>query len=277
MVSTLPSLNTPTTNSNWHWQTWQDRPYLTCNLLANWHHGFFTQQFWPRTPEELVQVLQPDAEVYRLKQVHGNQVLTPQEINTALAQDAEVSLALGDGIISQQANQAVWVATADCTPVLIADPQTGQVAAVHAGWRGTAKKIVPETITRLLANGSSLKDLLIAMGPAISGEVYQVSAQVGAEVGASVLPEAKLGSIEAILEQLQELPDTPILEDPEPGKVRLDVRRINALQLEQLGIKSEQITIAPICTYQQPDYLFSYRRSNEKKVQWSGIVTYSQH
>ena len=273
MVSSPPSLNLPTLAPGWDWQTWQGMPYLTCSLLENWHHGFFTRQFWPRTPEEFVAILQPDAEVYRLKQVHGNQVLTPQEINTALAQDSEASLVPGDGIVNEQAHQAVWVATADCTPVLIGDIHTGQVAAIHAGWRGTAKKIVPEAIKRLVAHGSSTQDLRIAMGPAISGEVYQVSEQVGAEVGATVISNAESISIEDILAQLQELSDAPILQDSEPGKVRLDVRRINALQIEQLGISVEQVTIAPICTYQQPDYLFSYRRRREKKVQWSGIVS----
>lgn len=64
-----------------------------------------------------------------------------------------------------------------------------------------------------------------------------------------------------------------MLRDTEPGKVRLDVRRVNALQLEQLGISGEQIAIAPYCTFQTPDHFFSYRREREKKVQWSGIVS----
>jgi copper oxidase (laccase) domain-containing protein len=64
-----------------------------------------------------------------------------------------------------------------------------------------------------------------------------------------------------------------LLRDPEPGKVRLDVRRVNALQLEQLGFSVEQVAIAPYCTFQTPEHFFSYRREKEKKVQWSGIVS----
>jgi polyphenol oxidase len=78
---------------------------------------------------------------------------------------------------------------------------------------------------------------------------------------------------EATLEAAQQLPDSPILKDANPGRVRLDVRRVNALQLEQLGIGSEQVTIAPYCTYQTPDHFFSYRRDRLKQVQWSGIVS----
>jgi hypothetical protein len=48
---------------------------------------------------------------------------------------------------------------------------------------------------------------------------------------------------------------------------------VNELQLERMGISGEQVAIAPHCTYQQPEYFFSYRRDKEKKVQWSGIVS----
>ena len=49
--------------------------------------------------------------------------------------------------------------------------------------------------------------------------------------------------------------------------------RVNALQLEQLGISEEQVTIAPHCTYQDSVNFFSYRREKLKKAQWSGIVS----
>lgn len=252
----------------WHWRTWEGLPYLTCSLLEPWTHGFFTQQFWPRSPLELTHLLHQEASVYRLKQVHGNIVLTPQEIATQLAEGRnEVE---GDGLVSDQPRQAVWVATADCTPVLIADEKTQQVAAVHAGWRGTALKIVPSAIARMQARGSKLDDLRIAMGPAITGEVYQVSEQVAVEVGATIIPH---NDEQAILHALYELPLSPLLTDPEPGRVRLDVRRVNALQMEMMGISSEQIAHAPYCTYQTPEHFFSYRREKQKKVQWSGIVS----
>ena len=55
------------------------------------------------------------------------------------------------------------------------------------------------------------------------------------------------------------------LEDPNQGKVRLDVRRVNILQLESLGISGEQIAIAPYCTFQTPEHFFSYRRATREK------------
>jgi hypothetical protein len=157
--------------------------------------------------------------------------------------------------------------------VLIANEKTGQVAAIHAGWRGTASRIVPNAIARLIDSGSRLENLRIAMGPAIAGEVYQVSETVAAEVGASIVSSATADTTESILELMQQLPDSPVLDDPQPGRVRLDVRRVNAIQLEQMGISNEQVAIAPHCTYQQAELFFSYRRSKLKKVQWSGIVS----
>ncbi len=272
----------------WHWYTWQGMPYLTCSLLEPWSHGFFTQQFWPRSPSELTQVLHPNAQVYRVKQVHGNQVLTSSEIEAQQQQiqpditfeasnDLEPSTPSADGLLTEQPNQAVWVCSADCTPVLIGDQQTGQVAAVHAGWRGTIAKIVPQAIACLQAQGSQLCNLRVAMGPAISGEVYQVSAEVAAKVGTTILEpqllDMTVSSPEPILEALYQLPQPPVLKDPQPGHARLDVRRVNAMQLQQLGIHPEQIAIAPHCTYQEPEHFFSYRRDNRKQVQWSGIIS----
>ena len=271
MFSSSTQLSPLTTD--WQWRSWEGLPYLSCSLLQGWQHGFFTQQFWPRSPEELVAVLQPEAQVYRVKQVHGNRVLTPSEIEAAGYEELEERFLPADGVLTEQAQQAVWVASADCTPVLIADRQTGQVAAIHAGWRGTAQRIVPEAIARLLDRGSTGENLLIAMGPAIAGEVYQVSIQVAAQIGASIVPSEAKDTPETIIDALGQISDSPLLDDPNPGRVRLDVRRINALQLEQLGISAEQIAIAPYCTYQNPEKFFSYRRCKEKKVQWSGIVS----
>lgn len=268
MVSPSLVSTNQTLTPEWQWQNWQGLPYLTCSLLENWQHGFLTQQFYPHTPEDLVKVLQPKASVYRVKQVHGDRVLTPTEIN-----ENTDNLAEADAIISDNHQQSLWVASADCNPVLIGDLETGRGAAIHAGWRGTAQKIVQKAIERFLQFGSTKDNLRIAMGAAIAGEVYQVSKQVAAEVGKSIISLDKTSSVEEILIALQNLPSSPLLEDSQPGRVRLDVRRVNAIQLEQLGISSQQISIAPYCTYQQPDYFFSYRRSKEKKVQWSGIIS----
>ncbi|MEL7418049.1 MAG: peptidoglycan editing factor PgeF [Cyanobacteria bacterium J06555_3] len=266
-------------NQHWHWQTWQDCSYLTCELLSPWQHGFFTQEFYPRTPEDLTSILQPETVAYRVKQVHGNSVLTPEEIAEKLAQaDYTNNLAEADAVISDRPQQSVWAASADCTPVLIGDLVTGKVCAIHAGWRGTAQKIVPQAIARFLNFGSQLEDLRVAIGPAISGKMYQVDESVALKVVQTIV-SADLEP-EVILTKLKQLPQAPIFDDELSGKVRLDVPRVNQIQLEQLGLNSVQIAIAPYCTFKDSDReasrrhrFFSYRRTGEKKVQWSGIVS----
>ena len=288
----------------WTWTQHNDNTYLRCNLLEHWQHGFFTQHWWPRLPSELVNAIAPQSLACRVKQVHGNTVLTVDEwqqhsLSTLDAESrfdssslADAPLPEADGIITDQSIHAVWVATADCVPALIADEASGRVAAVHAGWRGTSQNIVPITIQRFLDQGSNIGNLRIALGPAIAGEVYQVSTTVAAQVGATVLNgnhatmdcHEALGktptvdysdsdpAITQILDQLKALERSPILDDPQPGRVRLDVRRINELQLERVGLSTEQVAIAPYCTYQNTDRFFSYRRTRQKKVQWSGIA-----
>jgi polyphenol oxidase len=257
----------------WQWQTRSELPYLTCDLLADWQHGFFTRQFAPREPHELTPMLAANASTHRLKQIHGQIVLTPTEIASTIEVEVETGNALGDGVLTEQSAQAVWVASADCNPILIANRHTGNVAAVHAGWRGTSLKIATVAVERLLAQGGNLTDIIVAIGPAIAGEVYQVTTQVGLEVCASIAPKPLSGDLEADAADLQALPNSPLLPDAQAGRVRLDVRRVNQLQLERLGVNPQQISIAPHCTFQEPEHFFSYRREKLKKIQWSGIVS----
>jgi polyphenol oxidase len=273
----------------WQWQTRSGLPYLTCDLLADWQHGFFTRQFSPREPHELTPFLDASASTHRLKQIHGKVVLTPTEIVNAAEIEVETGYALGDGLLTQAAAQAVWVASADCNPILIANRYTGHVAAVHAGWRGTSLGIAKVAVTRLLAQGGSLNDIIVAIGPAIDGKVYQVTKQVGLEVCASIYQgqgfsagkgfananalKPLSGNLDADLTNLLAMPNSPLLPDEQAGRVRLDVRRVNQLQLESLGVDPARISIAPHCTFQEPEYFFSYRREKLKKIQWSGIVS----
>jgi hypothetical protein len=260
-----------TSHSLWHWQEWQEMPYLTCSLLSPFAHGFFTQQWAPRFPEMLVAALQPQAEVFRVRQVHGKQILTAGDILSATSGDL---LPPADGVLSDRPDQSVWVASADCTPVLMGDIATGQVAAIHAGWRGTAQRIVPEALSLFLGQGSDLGNIRVALGPAIAAEVYQVDRDVAVELGRSISSEFAQGDTEELVSYLMSLPEPPILADAQPEKLRLDVRRVNWLQLLHLGLEPEQMAVSRECTYQNCAYFFSYRRTGAKQVQWSGIVSH---
>lgn len=250
-------------NAN-QWQ-WRDGR-LTCDLLAEWQHGFFTRSHAPKLPNDLHNYLVPSGQAYRAKQVHGNCLIHADEI----VPSPDRPLPEADGVwVTPESdrpleNRSVWVCTADCVPVLIGDRKLGSVAAVHAGWRGTVAGIVPKAIATLCDRGSSLKDLRVALGPAISGKVYQVSQDVAQQVTATIREPVGL------------------YPDADPERVKLDLRQVQLQQLQELGMFPEHVAIAPYCTLENEELFFSYRRyflnnphpqPRAPQVQWSGIAT----
>ena len=188
--------------------------------------------------------------VHRLKQVHSGRVLAASAAQNDPWPEA-------DGLVSDAGGQSLWVAGADCTPVLIADPESGSVAACHAGWRGVAAGILTTAITQLEASGCRREQLLVALGPAVSGINYQVERSTSEQ----------LGPIDALQAA------GALLDDPQEGRDRLDIRRAAQWQLLQFGLKPEQISICPLCTVAEPELFHSWRRDQVKAVQWSGIVS----
>ncbi|MGI0480715.1 peptidoglycan editing factor PgeF [Geminocystis sp. CENA526] len=256
------------TSSAWQWQETDNGNYLTCQLLKDWQHGFFSSHFQGKPPEILVNHLNPKASTYRLKQIHSDIVHYTDKVDVL---KQETDLVQGDGIITEKPLQSVWAASADCTPVLIADRGTGKVTAIHSGWRGTASNIVPKAIQLLKSQGSKEENLLFALGPAIDGKVYQVDKLVAIKVLKTIIT----GDLEddLILEKAYQFTNKPILPDTEKDKVKLNVTQVINLQIQGQNIPIDNISIAPYCTYQTPEYFFSYRRTKEKNVQWSGIVS----
>ena len=117
----------------------------------------------------------PEAEVVRLSQVHGRATLTfeepPRERRTSI-------LGTGDAILSSQPDVLLVVASADCVPIVLADPVTGWIAAIHAGWRGTALRVLDAALDALEARGVSLRNLSAAFGPSIARDRYEVGPEV---------------------------------------------------------------------------------------------------
>jgi YfiH family protein len=192
----------------------------------------------------------------------------PKQVHSALVLPASAACAEpwpeADGLVSDAGGQSLWVCGADCTPVLIADPVSGRAAACHAGWRGVAGGILLEAIAQLEDAGCRRQDLLVALGPAVSGERYQVEPSVAQQV-ANALPA---GEGMAELERCG-----AVLSDPEPGRCRLDIRSATRRQLELAGVPAGQISVCPLCTVSEELLFHSWRRDQVKAVQWSGIVS----
>jgi copper oxidase (laccase) domain-containing protein len=130
--------------------------------------------------------------------------------------------------------------------------------------------ILLEAMAQLEAAGCRRRDLLVALGPAVSGERYQVELGVAQQV-ADALPMADTSATGAAMAELERC--GALLSDPEPGRCRLDIRAATRRQLELAGVPAEQISVCPLCTVGEELLFHSWRRDQVKAVQWSGIVS----
>jgi YfiH family protein len=248
---------------DWTWIGCYGGYYLQSDLLqrAGFEHGFFTRLWQGREPDALAGYISAGVSVHRPKQIHSGRVLSANDAKGSPWPEA-------DGLVSDQGGQSLWVCGADCTPVLIADPGTGHAAACHAGWRGVASRILPEAIRQLESLGAQRSELLVAFGPAISGQHYQVGEEVVEAISNSLKANPLDGMPPSgLLHDAQAL-----LPDDEPGRCRLDIRAAAAVQLQQHGLEAPQMSACPLCTLSEANLFHSWRRDQVKAVQWSGIV-----
>lgn len=80
-----------------------------------------------------------------------------------------------DAMVTTQRGLVLGILTADCVPVLLADPQAGVIAAAHAGWRGALDGVLDHTVALMEQNGATRDSILAAVGPAIWQESYEVT------------------------------------------------------------------------------------------------------
>jgi YfiH family protein len=156
-------------------------------------------------------------------QVHGDTVLphvTPW--------DGFLRTTAADGHASQERGLALAVTIADCAPVFLAH-QSGAIAIVHSGWRGTEARIVHQAIRVLGRAGISPDELRVHIGPAICGRCYEVSADVRARLTGEA--------------------------SNRPGNV--DIRSLIAEHAAEAGVS--RISVSPSCTRCDNESFFSHR------------------
>lgn len=142
-----------------------------------------------------------------------------------------------DALITNTPNILIGVLSADCVPVLLADPVSKVIACIHAGWRGTAAEIVKHTISQMQAKfGCNTSNIVAGIGPSISASNYEV----GEDVAMHFRNESK-----------EKLPT---------GKSCIDLWIENNMQLIEMGLKEENISISRQCTYSNSDLFYSARR-----------------
>jgi YfiH family protein len=163
-----------------------------------------------------------------VRQVHGGRVLRVPPHSGDLEADA---------LVTTEPGCAVAVRTADCVPILLADRARRGVAAVHAGWRGSAGRIVEHAVDALCdATGATPGRLLAVIGPHIEPCCYEVDDPVRDRIGE----------------------ESAFLPANRPGRYWLDLDRLNRLQLGRVGLRS--IAHVGECTCCNPERYASFRR-----------------
>ena len=204
--------------------------------------------FGTRSASELRGSLSQGAELdlVSVKQVHGTEILfIPKDMDCAGMLEAAAAQGY-DAIVTNRPGTWVTVRTADCVPILLMDPTSRVVAAVHAGWRGTLGRIAAKVVHVMHQRlGCGMATLRAVIGPSIGRCCYEVD--------------------EPVLAPLKHTFSywTEVVTDTQSGRGRLDLCRLNQRQLEDLGLKSSHISMVNLCTACHPNLFYSYRRDGQ--------------
>ncbi len=194
----------------------------------------FTSLPWVRHHFGTRQDAELPSDLATLKQIHSNLVLIAEGPGFCGA---------GDGLVTNRPGLAVSVRTADCYPILLADARNRAVAAVHAGWRGTATHIVERTLEKMRAEfGTAPSDVHAAIGPGIGACCYEVGEEVARQFGFE-------------------------------RRTHLDLASENRKQLEAAGVAPQNIEALSVCTFCDAERFFSYRREKEKAGRMTSYIS----
>ncbi len=186
----------------------------------------------------------------------------------------------GDAHITRTPGLLLAVGTADCVPILLADTKQRSVAAIHAGWRGTLKRVAAKALGRMqMEFGTDPDDVMAVFGPAIGACCYEVGPEVAAAFAGQFPcaqewfdgPFHQLASGEEP-NPLPWLTKAPPGHTPAPPRVQLDLLAANRWQLAQAGVKPEKIVSSGLCTSCRTDLLFSYRREKPHTGRLLGVI-----
>ncbi len=169
-------------------------------------------------------------------------IRTAKQIHSDIVQDAAGPLGEGDALISNQPGVLVGVKTADCVPILLVDPSTRAVAAIHAGWRGTARGIAAAAVRGMCAKWRlDAGNLRAAIGPAIGGCCYEVGPEVALRFGVVT-----------------------------SNAVHVDLPAINEMQLRFAGVTD--VWKSGECTFCAARRFYSFRREREEAGRMMSFV-----
>lgn len=202
-------------------------------------------------------------ELARLLNLEVEQLVFPRQTHSAAVcdldsvPDSEISDT--DALVTNKPGICLCVQTADCVPVLLFDPGKKVIAAIHAGWRGTVAKIVANTVHVMKEKyACDPKMILVAIGPSIGPQVYEVGDEV----------------VEAVRRSIPDAEAT--MQKHSSGKFHVDLWAANRNVLLECGIPIENIEVLAECSFQGSEKYFSARRDGiETGRMVSGIMMIS--
>jgi len=190
------------------------------------------------------------------EQIHGNKiyrVLASDKGRGALNLDTVIEGI--DGLITDVKDLPLISFYADCVPIYLYDPVYKAVGLAHSGWKGTVLKIVTRMLERMEDEfGTRPADCLVAIGPSISANNYEVDDRVFNSFKKTNLPLHKF------------------FRKNNDGKYQLDLWKANEIILRNKGIPSEQIIQSKLCTYSHSDLFYSYRRDGKNTGRMASII-----
>lgn len=190
-------------------------------------------------------------------QVHSAHAAVVTEADAGCgALDRKSRLSDTDALVTAERGICLMVLSADCTPILLYDPVRQVIAAVHAGWRGTAARIAIETVKVMRDHfGSCPENIIAGIGPSIGPCCFEVGEEVG----------------EVFRELFQD--SGKIVLPGRSGKYMVNLWEANRQELLEAGLEAGHIEVAEYCTVCHPDRFFSYRKDGGQTGRFgAGIV-----
>lgn len=178
-------------------------------------------------------------DVATLYQIHSGRAVA---IDAPIPGDARPK---ADGVVTNRPGLVIGALTADCAPVLFADPEAGVVGAAHAGWRGAVGGVLEATVAEMEKLGARRNRIITAIGPAIN----QVSYEVG--------PDFEAALLESCANNVMFLSRKTPLE-----RAHFDLPAFVEMRLKKCGVA--EVERQSLCTYANESEFFSFRRSQHR-------------
>jgi YfiH family protein len=207
-----------------------------------------------------------------LKQIHSDTIYAVEEPPRRILR--------GDALVTATPGLVLAVQTADCIPILLADTRVRAVAAVHAGWRGTLRRIVSKVLGRMrMLYGTRPADVRAALGPGVGQCCYPVGLEVVQKFHSQFAAARDwfAGPFDQLTSDdtpnpLQWLNRMPPGHQPPPPTAQLDLVAANRWQLLDSGVPAKHIAGSGLCTACRTDLLFSHRAERGRTGRLLGAI-----